>query len=219
MEKIKINSRESYQVAKKLLIDNGYKSLLANFQRMNNGRNQHPDGVLCEYETVIDLAAQIEEWAKKNPKPRKSSTTGTKKKPGRKKSKKSEIVKLPTDLADKNGWLAICEGVRLSGIDHQIFMAKVMQMFADEMHSAEYSEMHGAEIEQVKKMQNEVNELTAKIQPTLIKIDQLKNEIRNIQKQWDKRTKFQSQVAEYTYILHNNSVDNAESDSEKGSHV
>ena len=62
-------------------------------------------------------------------------------------------------------------------------------------------------------MQNEVNELTAKIQPTLDKIANLKNEISNIQKQWDKRTKFQSQVAEYTYILHNNS-DSADSSSE-----
>lgn len=216
MEKIKINSRESYQVAKKLLIDNGYKSLLANFQRMNNGRNQHPDGVLCAYETVIDLAAQIEEWAKKNPKPRKS-TTGTKKKPGRKKSKKSEIVKLPTDLADKNGWLAICEGVRLSGIDHQIFMAKVMQMFADEMHSAEYDEKEKAELARVNELQSKVNSLTAKIQPIKEEIAQLNKEIEDIQKQWKARDYFHSQLGEYTYILHNNSVDNAESDSEKGS--
>ena len=211
MEKIIINSRESVRTAKNLLSDNGFATEAAELDRWSRGRRG--DDVLCEYETVSDLVALVRQWAKDNPKPRK---TGTKKKSKKtKKSKKSEIVKLPTELADRNGWLAISEGVNLTGIDKQIFMAKVMQMFAEEMQSSEYSEMHGAEIEQVKKMQNEVNELTAKIQPTLIKIDQLKNEIRNIQKQWDKRTKFQSQVAEYTYILHNNS----DSDSEKGSHV
>lgn len=209
MEKIIINSRESVRAAKKLLSDNGFATETAELDRWSRGRANKPGGVLCEYVDLNDLLAQVRQWAKDNPKPRKSTTTGTKKKS--KKSKKSEIVKLPKDMAEKSGWLAIQDGVTLSGIDKQIFMAKVMQMFADEMQSAEYSEMHGAEIEQVKKMQNEVNELTAKIQPTLDKIANLKNEISNIQKQWDKRTKFQNKLGEYTYILHNNS------NSEKGS--
>lgn len=213
MEKIIINSRESVRAAKKLLSDNGFATEAAKLDRWSRGRANKPGGVLCEYVDLNDLLAQVRQWVKDNPKPRKSA--GTKKKS--KKSKKTN--KLPKDLADKNGWLAICEGVRLSGIDHQIFMAKVMQMFADEMHSAEYDEKEKAELARVNELQSKVNSLTAKIQPIKEEIAQLNKEIEDIQKQWKARDYFHSQLGEYTYILHNNSVDNAESDSEKGSHV
>ena len=211
MEKIIINSREEVEAAMQVLQSNNYIEEAQ--QLFDWWKTGHTNGQ--DWKTFDSQDALLEDIKKQQVKKaeRKAKNTGTKKKS--KKSKKSEIVKLPTELADKNGWLAISEGVNLTGIDKQIFMAKVMQMFAEEMQSSEYSEMHGAEIEQVKKMQNEVNELTAKIQPTLDKIANLKNEISNIQKQWDKRTKFQNKLGEYTYILHNNS----DSDSEKGSHV
>lgn len=125
----------------------------------------------------------------------------------KKDKKKTQIDKLPKDMAEKSGWLAIQDGVSLSGIDHQIFMAKVMQMFDDEMQSAEYRERMNKEMAKVNELQSKVNSLTAKIQPTLDEIAQLKNEIASIEKQWDKRTNFRSVVGQYTNILHSNSAD------------
>lgn len=87
MEKIIINSRESVRAAKKLLSDNGFATEEAELDRWSRGRANKPGGVLCEYVDLNDLLAQVRQWAKDNPKPRKSTTTGTKKKPGRPKSK------------------------------------------------------------------------------------------------------------------------------------
>lgn len=85
MEKIIINSRESVRTAKKLLSDNGFATEAAELDRWSRGRRG--DDVLCQYETVSDLVAQVRQWVKDNPKPQKSTTTETKKKPGRPKSK------------------------------------------------------------------------------------------------------------------------------------
>lgn len=87
MEKIIINSRESVRAAKKLLSDNGFATEAAQLDRWSRGRANKPGGVLCEYVDLNDLLAQVRQWANDNPKPRKSTSTGTKKKPGRPKSK------------------------------------------------------------------------------------------------------------------------------------
>lgn len=204
MEKIIVNTREDVEAAMQMLQSNNYIEEAQ--QLFDWWKTGHTNGQ--DWKTFDSQDALLEDIKKQQVKKadRKAKNTGTKKK-----SKKSEIVKLPKDMAEKSGWLAIQDGVSLSGIDHQIFMAKVMQMFDDEMQSAEYRERMNKEMAKVNELQSKVNSLTAKIQPTLDEIAQLKNEIASIEKQWDKRTNFRSVVGQYTNILYSNS--------EKGSHV
>lgn len=89
MEKIIINSRESVRAARALLSDNGFATEEAALDKWSRGRASKPGGVLCEYETVSDLVAQVRQWKdkKEENKTQTGTETGTKKKPGRPKSK------------------------------------------------------------------------------------------------------------------------------------
>lgn len=125
---------------------------------------------------------------------------------GRRRSKKqtpATISNLPTEMAN-SGWVDIRNGLILSGLEQKVFMAKVMKMFSDELDSESYREKETNEIAHVKELQKQVNELSAKIQPTVDEINRLKGEIRTIEKQWEERNKFKNSVGEYTYCLYNN---------------
>lgn len=87
MEKIIINSCESVRAAKKLLSDNGFATEEAALDKWSRGRASKPGGVLCEYETVSDLVAQVRQWKDKKEENKTQTGTETKKKPGRPKSK------------------------------------------------------------------------------------------------------------------------------------
>lgn len=125
---------------------------------------------------------------------------------GHRRSKKqtpATISNLPTEMAN-SGWVDIRNGLILSGLEQKVFMAKVMKMFSDELDSESFAEKETNEIAHVKELQKQVNELSAKIQPTVDEINRLKGEIRTIEKQWEERNKFKNSVGEYTYCLYNN---------------
>ena len=134
-----------------------------------------------------------------------SQLKGESVKRGRRRSKKqtpATISNLPTEMAN-SGWVDIRNGLILSGLEQKVFMAKVMKMFSDELDSESFAEKETNEIAHVKELQKQVNELSAKIQPTVDEINRLKGEIRTIEKQWEERNKFKNSVGEYTYCLYN----------------